>query len=157
MLTPRKLVEPFDEISDGFKTPESKGSNKFPISRHESFFKRPDKNGSNCMCSSEKRNYWEIIQQEQINFRLDFTKDEEERLRLFPTAEFHDKFSTCSEELPNVRMMNGLLATFSPELTLRRRNSVPRQSLPASLWRIALIMAEDNDTRHVRSKQFFAV
>ena len=81
----RVCHEEGDQDIDGLRTPKRIEESEYYRHKHESFFKRPTKNGSGCMGSSEKRNYWEIIENEQINFRLDFTEAEREGLRLFAT------------------------------------------------------------------------
>ena len=59
-----KFVNDGQDSNGRYRTPERIDESRVSIfaHRHESFFKRPDKNGANCMGSSEKKNYYEIIQ-----------------------------------------------------------------------------------------------
>ena len=61
-ITPRnktKFVKEEQDSNGRYHTPErvNEGHVSTFARRHESFFKRPDKNGTNCMGSSGKRNY----------------------------------------------------------------------------------------------------
>ena len=86
--------------------------------------------------TTEKRNFQQIIEEEGIGLRLDFTQDAQARLRLFPEFEEKqdDKFA-YSEQGEEVRSTQQLLRTFDNKPAHLRRFSQPSLSTPRNLRR----------------------
>ena len=83
---------------------------------------------------SERRNFQQIIEEEGINLRLDFTLEAQTQLRLFPEFDDQDDdVSANSDSGKHARSKQRLLQTFDDKPTHLRRFSQPHMDEPNNL------------------------